>query len=95
MLTADGRRGTDVRCDGTEGVDVDDEIADLFATGAMSGSDGLAAPERLETDRRDRVVLDTVATDHALRLPDLPDVIDRGLATALGLCDQFRRKVDA
>ena len=75
------------------------EIADLFTSGVMPGSDELAALEGLATyldaDRWDRVVFDTAPTGHTLRLLDLPSVMDRGLATALDLRDQVRRKVDA
>jgi len=75
------------------------EVADLFTSGVMPGSDELAALEGLATyldaDRWDRVVFDTAPTGHTLRLLDLPSVMDRGLATALDLRDQVRRKVDA
>ena len=73
-------------------------VADLFTTGVMPGSDELAALEGLATyidsDRWDRVVFDTAPTGHTLRLLDLPSVMDRGMATALDLRDQVRRKVD-
>jgi len=81
------------------GIHLDEEaIADLFTTGVMPGSDELAAVEGLATyvdsDRWDRVVFDTAPTGHTLRLLDLPAVMDKGLATALDLRDQVRRKVD-
>jgi len=64
----------------------------------MPGSDELAALEGVATyidsDRWDRVVFDTAPTGHTLRLLDLPAVMDRGMATALDLRDQVRRKVD-
>jgi arsenite-transporting ATPase len=63
----------------------------------LPGSDELAALEGLATyvgsDRWDRVVFDTAPTGHTLRLLDLPSVMDRGMATALDLRDQIRRKV--
>ncbi|MBX0294478.1 ArsA family ATPase [Haloarcula nitratireducens] len=75
------------------------EVATLFSSGVAPGSDELAALEGLATyvdsDRWDRVVFDTAPTGHTLRLLDLPSVIDRGMATALDLRDQVRRKVDA
>jgi arsenite-transporting ATPase len=62
------------------------------------GSDELAALDALATyladDRWDRIILDTAPTGHTLRLLDLPAVLDRGLATALDLREQVRRKVD-
>lgn len=76
----------------------EEEIATLFTSGVMPGSDELAALERLATypdvDRWDRVVFDTAPTGHTLRLLELPSVMDHGLATALDLHDQVRRKVD-
>jgi len=76
----------------------DDAVADLFTSGVMPGSDELAALEGLATyvdsDRWDRVVFDTAPTGHTLRLLDLPEVMDRGMATALDLRDQVRRTVD-
>ena len=76
----------------------EDAVADLFTSGVMPGSDELAALEGLATyvdsDRWDRVVFDTAPTGHTLRLLDLPEVMDRGMATALDLRDQVRRKVD-
>lgn len=76
----------------------EDAIADLFTTGVAPGSDELAALEGmttyLDSDRWDRVVFDTAPTGHTLRLLDLPSVMDRGMATALDLRDQVRRKVD-
>jgi len=76
----------------------EDEIADLFTTGVMPGSDELAAIEGMatyiESDRWDRVVFDTAPTGHTLRLLDLPSVMDRGVATAMDLRDQVRRKVN-
>ena len=75
----------------------DDDIAALFGSGVMPGSDELAAIEGLaayiESDRWDRIVFDTAPTGHTLRLLDLPSVMDRGMATALDLRDQIRRKV--
>ena len=81
------------------GIRIDeDEIADLFTTGVMPGSDELAAIEGMatyiESDRWDRVVFDTAPTGHTLRLLDLPSVMDRGVATAMDLRDQVRRKVN-
>ena len=77
----------------------DDALTELFTTGVMPGSDELAALEGVATylddDRWDRVVFDTAPTGHTLRLLDLPNVMDRGLVTALDLRDQVRRKVDA
>ena len=76
----------------------EEEIADLFTTGVMPGSDELAAIEGMatyiESDRWDRVVFDTAPTGHTLRLLDLPSVMDRGVATAMDLRDQVRRKVN-
>jgi arsenite-transporting ATPase len=76
----------------------DDALTELFTTGVMPGSDELAALEGLATtlddDRWDRVVFDTAPTGHTLRLLELPAVMDRGVATALDLRDQVRRKVD-
>ncbi|QIO23300.1 ArsA family ATPase [Haloarcula sp. JP-L23] len=76
----------------------EDEITDLFTAGVMPGSDELAAVEGLATyadnDRWDRVVFDTAPTGHTLRLLDLPSLLDRGMATALDLRDQVRRKVN-
>ncbi|WP_049919722.1 ArsA family ATPase [Haloarcula vallismortis] len=76
----------------------EDEIADLFTTGVMPGSDELAAIEGMatyiESERWDRVVFDTAPTGHTLRLLDLPSVMDRGVATAMDLRDQVRRKVN-
>ncbi len=48
----------------------------------------------IESDRWDRVVFDTAPTGHTLRLLDLPSVMDRGVATAMDLRDQVRRKVN-
>ncbi len=81
------------------GISLDEEdVADLFTSGVMPGSDELAAIDGLATyidsDRWDRVVFDTAPTGHTLRLLDLPSVMDRGMATALDLRDQLRRKVD-
>ena len=81
------------------GIRLDEEaVADLFTAGVMPGSDELAALEGLATyvdsERWDRVVFDTAPTGHTLRLLDLPTVMDRGMATALDLRDQVRRKVD-
>ncbi|WP_324757504.1 ArsA family ATPase [Haloarcula sp. GH36] len=81
------------------GIDLDEEeVSALFTSGIMPGSDELAALEGIETyvgnDRWDRVVFDTAPTGHTLRLLDLPEVIGRGMATALDLRDQVRRKVD-
>ncbi len=77
----------------------EDEVAALFTSGVMPGSDELAALEGLatylETDRWDRIVFDTAPTGHTLRLLDLPSVMDRGAAAALDLRDQVRRKVNA
>ena len=74
------------------------EIAELFTSGVMPGSDELAAIEGMatyiESDRWDRVVFDTAPTGHTLRLLDLPSVMDRGVATAMDLRDQVRRKVN-
>ena len=76
----------------------EEEIATLFTSGVVPGSDELAALEGLamylDTDRWDRVVFDTAPTGHTLRLLDLPSVMDRGMATALDLRDQVRRKVN-
>jgi arsenite-transporting ATPase len=76
----------------------EDEIADLFTSGVMPGSDELAAIEGMatyiESDRWDRVVFDTAPTGHTLRLLDLPSVMDRGVATAMDLRDQVRRKIN-
>ncbi|MBV0901080.1 ArsA family ATPase [Haloarcula salina] len=76
----------------------EDEVAELFTSGVMPGSDELAAIEGLatyvESDRWDRVVFDTAPTGHTLRLLDLPSVLDRGVATAMDLRDQVRRKVN-
>jgi len=76
----------------------EDEIAELFTSGVMPGSDELAAIEGMatyvESDRWDRVVFDTAPTGHTLRLLDLPSVMDRGVATAMELRDQVRRKVN-
>lgn len=76
----------------------DEEIAELFTAGVTPGSDELAALDALatylDTDRWDRVVFDTAPTGHTLRLLDLPAVMDKGLATALDLRDQVRRRVD-
>jgi arsenite-activated ATPase ArsA len=81
------------------GIQLDEEaVADLFTSGVMPGSDELAALEGLATyvdsDRWDRVVFDTAPTGHTLRLLDLPEMMDRGMATALDMRDQIRRKVD-
>ena len=81
------------------GIDLDEQqVAELFSSGVLPGSDELAALDGLATyiddDRFDRVVFDTAPTGHTLRLLDLPEVLDRGLATALDLRDQVRRKVD-
>lgn len=74
------------------------EVTSLFTSGVMPGSDELAALEGLATyledDRWDLIVFDTAPTGHTLRLLDLPTVMDRGVATALDLRDQVRRKVD-
>jgi arsenite-transporting ATPase len=76
----------------------EDEVAELFTAGVVPGSDELAAVEGLATyledDRWDRVVFDTAPTGHTLRLLDLPAVMDRGVAAALNLRDQVRRRVD-
>ncbi|MBX0303485.1 ArsA family ATPase [Haloarcula salinisoli] len=76
----------------------EDQVAELFTSGVLPGSDELAAIDGLATyvedDRFDRVVFDTAPTGHTLRLLDLPQMMDRGLATALDLRDQVRRKVD-
>jgi arsenite-transporting ATPase len=84
---------------GDAGIRLDeDDVAELFAVGVTPGSDELAALDALATylddDRWDRVILDTAPTGHTLRLLDLPAVLDRGLATALDLREQVRRKVD-
>ncbi|MFB6118194.1 ArsA family ATPase [Halosegnis sp.] len=85
---------------GEAGIQLDeDEVAALFSSGVVPGSDELAALDGLATylaaDRFDRVVFDTAPTGHTLRLLDLPAVMDRGLATAMDLREQVRRKVDA
>lgn len=76
----------------------EEEITALFTAGVMPGSDELAALEGLtrylDDGRWDRIVFDTAPTGHTLRLLDLPSVMDRGVATALDLRDQVRRKVD-
>ncbi|MBX0285037.1 ArsA family ATPase [Halomicroarcula sp. F28] len=76
----------------------EDQVAELFTSGVLPGSDELAAIDGLATyvedDRFERVVFDTAPTGHTLRLLDLPQMMDRGLATALDLRDQVRRKVD-
>jgi arsenite-transporting ATPase len=76
----------------------EDQVADLFTSGVLPGSDELAAldglAEYVDSDRFERVVFDTAPTGHTLRLLDLPQVMDRGMATALDLRDQVRRKVD-
>nr|WP_276273957.1 ArsA family ATPase [Halomicroarcula sp. GDY20] len=75
-----------------------DEVAALFSSCVLPGSDELAALDALAThvddDRWDRVVFDTAPTGHTLRLLDLPSVMERGLATAADLREQVRRKVD-
>ncbi|MFC6864974.1 ArsA family ATPase [Halomicroarcula sp. GCM10025817] len=75
----------------------EDEVAALFTSGVMPGSDELAALEGLATyidsDRWDRVVFDTAPTGHTLRLLDLPSVLGRGMTTALDLRDKVRRKI--
>ena len=81
------------------GIRMDEEaVAELFTSGVMPGSDELAAIESMatyvESDRWDRVVFDTAPTGHTLRLLDLPSVMDRGVATAMDLRDQVRRKVN-
>ncbi|WP_284008590.1 ArsA family ATPase [Haloarcula pelagica] len=81
------------------GIDLDEEaVSALFTSGVMPGSDELAALDGfatyIESDRWDRIVFDTAPTGHTLRLLDLPDVLDRGMATALDLRGQIRRKVD-
>ncbi len=81
------------------GIHLDEQqVTDLFTSGVMPGSDELAALDGMATyvdsDRFERVVFDTAPTGHTLRLLDLPDVMDRGMATALDLRDQVRRKVD-
>lgn len=76
----------------------EEEITSLFTSGVIPGSDELAALEGvatyLENDRWELIVFDTAPTGHTLRLLDLPTVMDRGVATALDLRDQVRRKVD-
>ena len=76
----------------------DEEVADLFTSGVLPGSDELAALEGfgryLDDERFDRVVFDTAPTGHTLRLLDLPSVVDRGVGMALDLRDQVRRKVN-
>jgi arsenite-transporting ATPase len=76
----------------------EEEVADLFTSGVMPGSDELAALEGLstylESDRWDRIVFDTAPTGHTLRLLDLPAVMDRSAAAALDVRDQVRRKVN-
>jgi len=76
----------------------EEEVASLFTSGIMPGSDELAALDGLTrylgTDRWDRIVFDTAPTGHTLRLLDLPTVMDEGAAAALDLRDQVRRKVD-
>jgi len=76
----------------------ENQVAELFTSGVLPGSDELAALDGLadyvDSDRWDRVVFDTAPTGHTLRLLDLPEVMDRGMATALDLRDQVRRKVD-
>ena len=76
----------------------EDRVAALFTSGVLPGSDELAALDGMATyvdgDRWDRVVFDTAPTGHTLRLLDLPEVMDRGMAAALDLRDQVRRKVD-
>ncbi|MDS0283139.1 ArsA family ATPase [Haloarcula onubensis] len=81
------------------GIRLDEEqVADLFTSGVLPGSDELAAVDGMadyvDSDRFERVVFDTAPTGHTLRLLDLPEVMDRGMATALDLRDQVRRKVD-
>jgi len=77
----------------------EEEVASLFTSGVVPGSDELAALEGLSTyldaGRWDRIVFDTAPTGHTLRLLDLPDVMDRGAAAALDLRSQVRRKVNA
>jgi arsenite-transporting ATPase len=76
----------------------EEEVASLFTSGIMPGSDELAALDGLTrylgSDRWDRIVFDTAPTGHTLRLLDLPTVMDEGAAAALDLRDQVRRKVD-
>jgi arsenite-transporting ATPase len=76
----------------------DEEVADLFTSGVLPGSDELAALDGfgryLDDERFDRVVFDTAPTGHTLRLLDLPSVVDRGVGMALDLRDQVRRKVN-
>jgi len=81
------------------GIRLDEEqVAELFTSGVLPGSDELAALDGMaayvDSDRFERVVFDTAPTGHTLRLLDLPEVMDRGMATALDLRDQVRRKVD-
>lgn len=81
------------------GIRMDDEdVADLFTSGVLPGSDELAALEGfgrfLDDDRFDRVVFDTAPTGHTLRLLDLPGVVEQGVGMALDLRDQVRRKVN-
>lgn len=76
----------------------EEEVASLFTSGIMPGSDELAALDGLTrflgTDRWDRIVFDTAPTGHTLRLLDLPSVMDEGAAAALDIREQVRRKVD-
>lgn len=76
----------------------DEEVADLFTSGFLPGSDELAALEGfgrfIDDDRFDWVIFDTAPTGHTLRLLDLPSVVDRGVGMALDLRDQVRRKVN-
>ncbi|MFB6143161.1 MAG: ArsA family ATPase [Halorientalis sp.] len=71
----------------------------LFTSGVVPGSDELAALEGLatylDTDEFDRVVFDTAPTGHTLRLLDLPEVMERGMETAVSLHEQVQRKVNA
>jgi arsenite-transporting ATPase len=81
---------------GEAGIRLDDEdVAALFSAGVTPGSDELAALEALATylddDRWDLVVFDTAPTGHTLRLLDLPEVLDRGMATAIDLRERLER----
>jgi len=81
------------------GIDIDAaEVQDLFTSGALPGSDELAALESFATHLDadyDVVVFDTAPTGHTLRLLDLPEAVGTGVRTALSLREQVRRKTTA